>query len=73
MDEYSATDHSVILTQQGEEGEKMQKQTVQLQKKHAQSFHENISRGLIFMRNDSGPPLLSYRDMEGRKTPETHF
>lgn len=44
MDEYSATDHSVILTQQGEEG-KMQKQTGQLYK----SFHDYISRIVLFL------------------------
>lgn len=73
MDEYSATDHSVILTQQGEEGGgEMQKQTVQLQhmKKKNKSFHENMSGACVFMWNDSSPPLQSYRETKGGKTPK---
>lgn len=53
MDEYLDTDHSVMLTQQGEEGEKMQKQTVQLQhthKKKNKSFHENISEACFYAK-----------------------
>lgn len=80
MDEYSATDRSVILTQRGKEGgQKMREQTVQLQhqkkkkKQMKKTFYENISEACFFMWNDSSFLLLSNRDVKRSKTPEADF
>lgn len=74
MDEYSATDHSVILTQQGEEGKNAKTNSAAAaHKKKSKSFHENISGACVFMWNDSKPLLLSARDTKGSKTPKTTF
>lgn len=75
MDEYLDTDHSVILTQQGEEGgECKNKQcSCSTKKKKRTKVFMRTSARVVFMWNDSGPPLLSYRDAKGSKTPKTHF
>lgn len=54
MDEYLATDHSVILTQQGEEGKNAKKNNNNNKKRSCRtkqmykSFYDNIS-GLVFL------------------------
>lgn len=50
MDEYSATDHSVIPTQRGEEGKNAKTNSAAAaHKEKNKSFHENISGACAFM------------------------